>query len=83
MIQYFKAIWDICNGPNNSPILIAFGIGWVALALAFIRIYFSYRAILKEKDKRIEDIIETRNFFQDLFLQQYRIERKSTKEKEN
>ncbi len=83
MLQYLKGIWEICNGPNNSPILIALGIGYFALGVAYIRIYFSYRAILKEKDKRIEDIIETRNFFQNLFLQQYGVERKSSKEKES
>ena len=74
-----KAIWNILNSPNNDPIIVALIIAFFALLYANIHDFLNCRARIKDKDKRIEDLVEERNKFQDIVLKSKGIDRKSSK----
>ncbi len=41
--------------------------------------WWNFRARLKDKDERIEDLVQSRNRFQDIVLRDHEIERKTSK----
>lgn len=79
LFNFGKAIWNILNSPNNDPIIVALIIAFFALLYLNINNFFSCRARIKDKDKRIEDLVEERNKFQDTVLKLKGIDRKSSK----
>lgn len=78
LINGLAAFWGVLNGPDNDPIIVGLLFGWLALVVAQVSMWRSYRAVLKAKDDRIEDLVETRNTFQDLALKQHGLKRKSS-----
>lgn len=68
MIEFIKNIWKICNSPGNDPIIIGLIIAFLSLLASSINNYISYRKVITEKDKRIEDLVKQRNKFQKILL---------------
>ena len=80
MIDIFKEIWRILNQPNNDSVVISLLFAGIALVFTNISNYISFRGRLKDKDKRIEDLVEQRNKFQEFVLNSKGLERKSSKD---
>lgn len=81
IIGYGKCVWDSISNPDKTAVIIGLATGWFSLIVSHIIMYLSFRGRLKEKDIRIEDLVEQRNKFQELVLEQRGIERKTTKPK--
>jgi len=79
LFNFVKAIWNILNSPNNDPIIVALIIAFFASLFVNIRNFLNCRTRIKDKDKRIEDLVEERNKFQDIVLKSKGIDRKSSK----
>ena len=78
IIKCIKAVWQILHSPDNDVIVVALLIAFVPLFISQVRGFLSYRKILKEKDTRIEDLVEQRNLFQDIALNKLGIKRISS-----
>jgi len=78
-LDLFKLITDFLEIDGKEGIIVGLAISSVSLLIAQLSIYFKNRYVLKEKDKRIEDLVEQRNKFQDIVLNEKGLKRKSTK----
>ena len=78
-MDLFKLITDFLEIDGKEGIIVGLAISSVSLLIAQLSIYFKNRYVLKEKDKRIEDLVEQRNKFQDIVLNEKGLKRKSTK----
>jgi hypothetical protein len=76
-------IWNLLNGPNNQPIIVALIIGWIALLISHFKTLWSYRSRLRDKDKEIEGLVTERNKLQDFILQEIGSKRLTTKSPSN
>lgn len=79
MLGTLQEVWKIFNSPNNDPIVVSLLIGWFALLSSQISSFVSYRRVLNEKDRRIEELVEQRNLFQGIVLENKGIPRLSSK----
>ena len=78
-LQWARSLWEVLNGPNNDPIVLGLIIALSGILLAHGMALMSFRARLRDKDQRIEDLVDQRNKFQDLVLSAKGVIRKSTK----
>jgi hypothetical protein len=79
MLNGLKEIWQVLNGPGNDPVVVGLLVGWLALVLSNVSMFLSYKRVLTEKDRRIEDLVEQRNKFQEIVLTHKGLTRLSTK----
>jgi hypothetical protein len=79
MFNGLKEIWQVLNGPGNDAVVVGLLLGWLGLFVSHFTMLISYRRVLSEKDRRIEDIVEQRNLFQEIVLTQKGLTRVSTK----
>lgn len=79
MLEGLKAVWQVLHGPDNDPIVVGLLIGWLGLVVSHVTMFISYRRVLREKDRRIEDLVDQRNLFQDIVLKFKGLARLSSK----
>jgi len=79
IIEIIKNLWRILNSPNNDPVVLGLIIAVFALLISSIRGFFNCKALLREKDKRIEDLVKERDKLQDYLLKIKGVQRKSSK----
>jgi hypothetical protein len=78
ILTWIRSVWAILNGPNHDPVVIGLLFGTAALLFSHVTLFLSFRARLKDKDERIEDLVGQRNKFQDFVLKAKNIDRKSS-----
>lgn len=76
---FLKGIGALCQSESNEILILSLTIACFALLVGYFMHLHSMKALLNEKDKRIEDLVEERNKLQEHLFGKSGHKRKSSK----
>ena len=77
-VGWIKAIWTVANSPGNDPVIVGLVLASFAMLCGYSISFWRTSQLLKEKDKRIEDLVQERNRLHDVLLAQVGTKRQTT-----